>query len=101
MLTCTECETGFANGASTSLCDVCDTGFEDFDDDATSLECDACIEGNGPYPDCDVCDTAEGYELVSGVCEEECGTGEYRDINGDCVACLANCNVCVNGTKCL
>jgi hypothetical protein len=98
--TCTECATGFANGEGT-LCDECDTGFEDADEDATALECDACITGNGPYPDCDVCDEGNGYEPVAGVCTPECLTGEYRDINGDCVACIDNCDECVNGTKCI
>ena len=92
--TCTDCAIGFSG----TLCDACATGFKDSDADAAAAECDACETGYGPYPDCDVC--ADGYEPVASVCVAECGTGKYRDIGGVCQNCVANCDVCVNSTKC-
>ena len=92
--TCTDCAIGFSG----TLCDACATGFKDSDADATAAECDACETGYGPYPDCDVC--ADGYEPVASVCEAECATGKYRDIGGICQDCVANCDVCVNASKC-
>ena len=92
--TCTDCAIGFSG----TLCDACATGFKDSDEDATEAECDACVTGYGPYPDCDVC--ADGYEPVASACVAECGTGKYRDIGGVCQNCVANCDVCINSTKC-
>ena len=92
--TCTDCAIGFSG----TLCNACATGFKDSDADAAAAECDACETGYGPYPDCDVC--ADGYEPVASVCVAECGTGKYRDIGGVCQNCVANCDVCINSTKC-
>ena len=97
---CGNCGTNCAICTDSATCTECvSSNFVILSGVCTPFNCLNCANCNDTANICFRC--VPGYFLHNNGCTSYCPNGYYGDsLTGTCVQCLANCDICFNGTSC-